>query len=232
MPPSPQPPIDPLQSTQPAPLTPLISSLPLQPKPNRLKPLWITLGVVAGLFVIMSIGMAIIVRSTVARTTSATGLGIVGTPVKLVGSVIESSCFTFTMPKNYILSPNAANCSAEIRLGSTGQPSGEPLTSITVKAEVGGDTITSFFDKTTKAANTAKLKMYQQKTLTINGKSVGFIQIDDSYKLRRNIYFVPDTSGHFTSSGSAITSYMISGPAYNAALGAILDTVINSFTTK
>jgi hypothetical protein len=147
---------------------------------------------------------------------------LAGSTVKLSGSTVESLCYTFDMPENYILNPNTSQCQAEIRAGN-GTSTGIALTSIYVKAQTGDSTVDDFISLMKKSGAT------ETGTITIDGITSGKAVIPNSLDIPQTTYFIPDSSGSFTASNGAITSYLIYGPT---GLADALDTVINSFSLR
>jgi heme/copper-type cytochrome/quinol oxidase subunit 2 len=147
---------------------------------------------------------------------------LVGSTVELSGSTVEAPCYTFDMPENYILSPNASQCQAELRLGNN-TSTGVALTAIFVKAQTGDSTVKDFISLMKKSGAT------ETGTVTIAGITSGKAVIPDGLDVPQTLYFIPDSSGSFTTTNGAITSYLIYGPT---GLTDALNTVINSFSLR
>lgn len=158
-------------------------------------------------------------------TASGNSTSIAGTAVTLAGSTVTSTCYTFTAPADYLLSPNAKQCQAELR-ADNGTSSGIALTAIFVKAQIGSATVEDFI---TKMEDQGASKI---EAVTINGVVSAVAAIEDSNGLEQTSYFVPDTSGKFKASNGVITSYLIYGPTGSEELKANLETVVDSFKIK
>lgn len=162
-----------------------------------------------------------------AGSTPASGVTeIEGTSVTLAGSEVDSTCFTFDMPENYLLSPKAESCQVEIR-SENGTATGEALSSLVVKAQRGDNTIDSFFS-TIKASSPSAVT----EKVTVNGASVGKATYKNGSGFTETSYYIPDDSGKYERGGTPITSYFISGPSYPEEFEDILSGVVESFTVK
>lgn len=146
-------------------------------------------------------------------STYASAESIVGTPVTVSGSTSISTCWSLTIPQGYLQSPNASQCSTELRYDD-GTSTGSSLTSITLKPQIGDTKTVEDFFKTMDEYKAKGAQVGETKTVTIDGRTSGYVEISNSYSIKQHMYFIPDDTGAFKASNGTVVSFLLTGPAY------------------
>lgn len=156
---------------------------------------------------------------------SSEAKSIVGSDVEVVDGIVTSTCYTFKMPADYILSPNASQCQAELRMDNN-TSSGIALTALFVKAQTGDSTLDDFNALMKKSGATTI------ESVMIDGIESGKAVVENSLGIQQTSYFVPDTTKSFKASNGDITSYLIYGPTGSEEVEAVLTTLVDSFKLR
>lgn len=145
--------------------------------------------------------------------------------VTLESGSVESKCFSFELPKEYIMSPTSTTCQTELR-GDNGTATGIAATSITVKYQTGAPGgVDDFFDAYKKAGD----RVSNEKRFSVNGYEAASLNLVDGSGIQQAVYFITDDSGNFSIGSKPVDSYLITGPAN---IPAPLETIVNSFAIK
>lgn len=148
---------------------------------------------------------------------------VTGSEVVVNGSTVESACWSFTLPEDYIISPYSKGCQAELRLDN-GTSTGVAATAITIKSQVGENSIDDFFEK----VRATEVEILKEERLTIDSTPAGRIIARNSLGIPTDMYFIPYDS-HLYSGNRKITSVLIGGPAASETQ---LKTIVDSLVLK